>query len=171
MDKLLKYIIALLFVVCAGSQLAYGQYYRPVPRRFIPVPPPPGYGTTVIIRQNNNPENKVLNVKERFIRRQLNLTPDQARKFFPLYHEYQMELFNMLRLKRLNNSSIQPNGTAQVDKDLYYETQIVNIKQRFKDAFLRVLPPEKVSELYKSEKEFNDELVRSLSERNNQPPN
>jgi len=49
---------------------------------------------------------------------------------------------------------------------LYYETQIVNIKQRFKNAFLKILPPEKVSELYKSEREFNDELVRSLSERN-----
>jgi len=72
----------------------------------------------------------------------------------------------MLRLKRLNNTDAQVNGTEQVDKDLYYETQIVNIKQRFKNAFLKILPPEKVSELYKSEREFNDELVRSLSERN-----
>jgi hypothetical protein len=28
-----------------------------------------------------------------------------------------------------------------------------------------VLPPEKVSELYKSEREFNDEVLRQLSER------
>ncbi|MGN6177582.1 MAG: hypothetical protein ACTHNW_00260 [Mucilaginibacter sp.] len=153
MNKLLKYIFVLLFVVCTGYQ-SYAQYY--------PVPPP---GARIVVRQNS-PENRVLNVKERFIKKQLRLTPEQAQKFYPLYHEYQMELFNMQRLKRLNNSSVQPDGTDQVNKDLFYETQIIKIKQRFKDAFLKVLPPEKVSELYKSEREFNDELVRSLSERN-----
>lgn len=159
MNKLLKYIFALLFVVCAGYQ-SYAQYY-PAPRRYVPVPPPPGYGARIVVRQTG-PEYRVLDVKERFIKKQLRLDPEQARKFFPLYHEYQMELFNMQRLKRQNNSSSQPD----VNKDIYYETQILNIKQRFNDAFLKVLPPEKVGELYKSEREFNDELVRSLSERN-----
>jgi len=157
MNKLLKYVFALLFV-CTGYQ-SYAQYY-PGPR-YVPGPPP---GARVVVRQNS-PENRVLSVKERFIKKQLRLSPEQAQKFYPLYHEYQMELFNMQRLKRLNNSSVQPDGTTQVNKDLYYETQIINIKQRFKDAFLKILPPEKVSELYKSEREFNDELVRSLSER------
>ncbi len=166
MNKLLKYIFALLFVVCAGSQ-CYAQYYPGPRRHYVPVPPPPpGYGVRVASARQSSPEYRVLDVKERFIKRQLQLSPQQAQKFFPLYHEYQMELFNMQRLKRLNNSSVQPDGTDQVNKDLYYETQIINIKQRFKDAFLRILPPEKVSELYKSERQFNDELVRSLSERN-----
>lgn len=168
MNKLLKYIFALLFVVCTGYR-SYAQYY-PAPRRYVPAPPPPGYGERVVVRQTG-PEYRVLDVKERYVRRQLRLTPEQGRKFFPLYHEYQMELFNMQRLKRLNNSSVQPDGTDQVNKDLYYETQIINIKQRFKDAFLKILPPEKVSELYKAERAFNDELVRSLSERNNPPRN
>jgi hypothetical protein len=159
MNKLLKYIFASLFVVCTGYQ-SYAQYY--------PAPPP---GARVVIRQQTGPEYRVLNVKERFIKKQLRLSPEQAQKFFPLYHEYQMELFNMQRLKRLNNSSVQPDGTAQVNKDLYYDTQIIKIKQRFKDDFLKILPPEKVSELYKSEREFNDELVRSLSERNGNKQN
>ena len=164
MNKLLKYLFSLLFVVCIGYQ-SYAQYYPAPRRRFIPAPPPPpGYGRVVVVKQTG-PENRVLDVKERFIKRQLHLSPDQAQKFFPLYHEYQMELFNMQRLKHLNNSGVQPD----VNKDLYYDTQIVNIKQRFKDDFLRILPPEKVSELFRAEREFNDELVRSLSERNAPP--
>src|ERR1700744_6455659 len=151
MNKLLKYIFALLFVVCAGYQ-SYGQYYPRHPRRFVPAPPPPVYGR-VVVRQTG-PEYRVLDVKERFIRRQLQLSPQQAQKFFPLYHEYQMELFNVQRLKRQNNSSAQPD----VNKDIFYETQILNIKQRFNNDFLKVLPPEKVGELYKAEREFNDEL-------------
>jgi len=52
---------------------------------------------------------------------------------------------------------------------LMYENEMVQIKIKFNNAFLKVLPPDKVSELYKSEREFNDELVRQLSERNNRP--
>jgi hypothetical protein len=165
MNKLLKYIFSLLFVVCAGYQ-SYAQYYPGPRRRFIPAPPPPPGYTLRVGQGQTAPEFRVLNVKERFIKRQLHLGPDKAQIFFPLYHEYQMELFNVQRLKRMNNSSLQPD----VNKNIYYETQILNIKQRFNDAFLKVLPPEKVGELYKAEREFNDELVRSLSERN-APPN
>jgi len=56
-----------------------------------------------------------------------------------------------------------------VNKELMYENEIVQIKIKFNNAFLKVLSPDKVSELYKSEREFNDELVRQLSERNNRP--
>jgi hypothetical protein len=163
MNKLLKHIFALVFIVCIGYQ-SYGQYVRRIPPRF----ERRRYERVEEVQQNQNPEVRVERVKVNFIRQQLNLPPDQARKFFPLYHEYQAELFNMLKLKRQNNTSAA-NGTDQIDRDMYYDTQIINIKQRFKDDFLKILPPEKVSELYKSEREFNDELVRSLSERGSNP--
>jgi len=161
MNKLLKHIFALVFILCVGH-VTYAQMH-PVPPRF--ERRPDHAERRLILQENQNPERRIESIKIRFLKQQLDLTPDQANKFFPLYHEYQQELFNMIRLKRLNNTDAQVNGTEQIDKDLYYETQIVNIKQRFKDAFLKILPPEKVSELYKSEREFNDELVRSLSER------
>jgi hypothetical protein len=169
MNKLLKHIFALVFILCVGH-VTYAQM-QPAPPRY---ERRPAYGAHVIVVQqsdNQNPEKRIENIKVRFLKQQLNLTPDQARKFFPLYREYQQELFNMIKLRRLNNTNAQANGTDQINKDLYYESEIVSIKMRFKDAFLKVLPPEKVSELYKSEREFNDELVRSLSERNGTPSN
>jgi len=164
MTNLLKYTFALAFILSVGNA-AYAQ-----------VPPPPHFvrrpayhERVVVVQEQNsqqNPQVRIENIKIKFLKQQLNLTPEQSQKFFPLYREYQHELFNMLRLKRLNNTNAQVDGTDQINKDLYYESQIVSIKMRFKDAFLKILPPEKVSELYKSEKQFNDELVRSLSERN-----
>jgi hypothetical protein len=68
-------------------------------------------------------------------------------------------------LKRENNSSASPDGTEQIDKELKYDTEILNIRKHYKEEFLKILPPEKVSELYKSERQFNDEAVRILSER------
>jgi hypothetical protein len=117
---------------------------------------------------NQNPEHRVENVKVNYIRARLNLPPDQAAKFFPLYQEYQQELFNVRKLKRQNNLNAA-DGQEQVNKDLMYENEIVQIRMKFNNAFLKVLPPDKVSELYKAEREFNDELVRQLSERNGHP--
>lgn len=108
-------------------------------------------------------------VKETFIGQQLNLTRGQAEKFWPIYRQYQNDLIEVRRLKRVNNSETQANGAEQVKKDLDYDTQLVNIRKKYNDAFLQILPPEKVSQLLKAEREFNDELVRKLHEENAKP--
>ena len=161
MTKLAKHIFFLLFVLCVGN--AFGQMgpYRMGPRR-------PSYYNYNRPANNQNPERRVENVKVNYLRTRLNLPHDQAAKFFPLYQEYQQELFNVRKLKRQNNLN-SADGQEQVNKELMYENEMVQIKIKFNNAFLRVLPPYKVSELYKSEREFNDELVRQLSERNNRP--
>src|ERR1700744_2561748 len=157
MIKLPKYISVLLLVICWGyNTYAQVPVYRVVPgRRYV--------------RVNQNPEGRVGNIKINFIRNRLNLNPWQAQRFFPLYTEYQQELFNVRKLKR-QNSMNSANGPDQINKELFYENQIVQIKIKFNNAFLKVLPPDKVSELYKAEQEFNDELVRQLSERGGPPP-
>jgi hypothetical protein len=109
-------------------------------------------------------------IKENFISRQLALSPEQSEKFLPLYRQYQQESGNIRRLKRLNNSDAQANGTEQVNKDLYYERQLVDVRQRYTDEFLKIMPPEKVSLIFKSERAFNDEVIRQLNERNVPPP-
>lgn len=105
-------------------------------------------------------------VKEAFISQQLDLTHAQADKFWPLYRQYQTDLIEIRRLKRLNNSDNQANGAEQVKKDLDYDAQLVNIRKHYNEQFMKVLPPEKVSQLIKAERQFNDELVRKLHEEN-----
>jgi hypothetical protein len=158
MNKLARHIFFVLLVLCVGNAFGQMQPYRVVPGRR------PFY-----YQPNNNqdPERRVENVKISFIRSRLNLPPEQAHKFFPVYREYQQELSNVRKLKRMNNLS-GANGQEQVNKELMYENEIVQIKIKFNNAFLKILTPDKVSELYKSEREFTDELVRQLSERNNQ---
>jgi len=152
MNKLIKHIIIILFVLGVGDKtFAQIRPYRVAPRQ--------NFNNT------SDPEVRVEAVKERFLRERLGLSPDQDRRFFPVYREYQRELFNIRRLKRLNNTNTA-NGTQQIDKDLQYDADLVAIKLKFKDAFLKIMSPEKVSVLYKSERDFTDELVRSLSERN-----
>lgn len=108
---------------------------------------------------------KIQAVKESFISQRLNLTSNEAKAFWPLYRKYNEELTAVRILKRINNSSSTADGAKQVDKDLEYESQLVEIKKKYRDEFYKILPPEKVSILYKSEREFNDEALRILSEK------
>ncbi|TSD67829.1 hypothetical protein FFF34_010705 [Inquilinus sp. KBS0705] len=117
------------------------------------------------VRTNQGTGKKLVAARNRFITQQLSLTDDEARKFWPLYNKYQQELTAVRILKRLNNSNAQANGADQVNKDLEYDSQTLAIKKRYRDEFYKILPPEKVSELYKSESEFKDELIKQLSER------
>lgn len=144
-------------MVSIGSD-AFGQRIRPyIPNYRHPQVPQN--------RFDRPPVRKIEVVRENFMSRQLNLTPEQSEKFWPLYRRYQDALAAIRKAKRINNSSAQPNGTDQINRELYYETELVNVRKYYNEEFLKILPPEKVSELYKSEREFTDELIKQLQER------
>jgi hypothetical protein len=152
MIKLIRFVLCFIFL--AGIAFtSFGQFrMRPV-QRGIPERPRPA-----AVR-------KIEQVKENYIGQRLNLTNEESKAFWPLYRQYVQDQTAVRILKRQNNSSNTPNGTEQIDKDLQYETELLNIRKHYKDEFLKILPPEKVSQLYKSEREFNDEVLRQLSER------
>lgn len=160
MFKLARHILILLFLLIIGCT-AFGQVRpRVIFRR------PPNYEQRVIRQQNSI--SKIEAVRENYIGQRLNLTVDQSQRFWPTYRRYQDALKEVRRLKRLNNSKEQANGAEQIRKELYYESELVNIRKFYTDEFLKILPPDKVSEIFKSEREFTDELIKQLAERN--PP-
>jgi len=155
MTKLLKPVFGILFIL-AFSYSGFAQRRVQIPVR---------RGFPINRARQTGPGKKLEVVKENFIGRQLKLTPEQSRAFWPLYRQYVQELTAIRILKRINNSEASTDGTVQIDKELAYEAQLVDIRKHYRDEFLKILPPEKVSELYKSEREFNDEMLKQLSER------
>jgi hypothetical protein len=160
MNKLLRYLFLVLIIVSSGNDETFAQVENM--RSNFRSTPTPNINLTNL-KAKHNP--KLDAARNRFIEKQLALTDGEAHKFWPLYNQYQQELTAVRILKRLNNSSSQANGTEQIDKDLSYDSQMVAIRKHYRDEFLKILPAEKVSELYKSEREFADELIRQLSER------
>jgi Zn-dependent metalloprotease len=154
MIKLIRFVLCFMFL-SGIAVTGFGQFrMRPV-QQGVPVRP---RSRPVAVR-------KIEQVKENYIGQRLNLTTDESKTFWPLYRQYVEDQTAVRILKRQNNSNNSPNGTEQIDKDLQYETELLNIRKHYKDEFLKILPPEKVSQLYKSEREFNDEVLRQLSER------
>ena len=166
MSKLIRYVFG-VFIIAFCSFKGYGQRRMLIPlQRYTPAPkvvqryvqkPPHGV--------KPNGRRKIQAVKESFISQKLNLTTNEAKAFWPLYRKYSEELTAVKILKRINNSNSTADGAKQVDKDLEYESQLVEIKKHYRDEFYKILTPEKVSILYKSEHEFNDEALRILTER------
>jgi len=93
----------------------------------------------------------------------MSLTPEEAERFWPVYDRYQTELENVFRERRQNNQN-SANDLDQLNKDLYYEQKLVQIRKKYRDEFLRILPADKVAKLYQSEREFKNELIRHLRE-------
>ncbi|WP_439698973.1 hypothetical protein ACFGVS_13160 [Mucilaginibacter sp. AW1-7] len=152
MVKLIRHIFIVLFFIAVGYQSRAQAQLVPGGRITPNTKLKKGTGAKLEAARNN------------YISRQLDLSDEEGRKFWPLYRSYQQELTAVRILKRLNNSKAASNGTEQIDKEIYYESQLVAIRKRYRDAFAKILPPEKVSMLYKSEQEFNDELIKRLSE-------
>jgi hypothetical protein len=156
--RALKYIFVV--AVLAFSINAFGQngrmrpqFHQPMMERRNPT------------FQNQRPAGKIQVMKENFISKQLALSPEQTVRFLNTYHQYQQEERAVRILKRINNSDAQANGADQVNKDLAYERQLVDIRQHYTGEFLKIMPPEKVSLIFKSERYFNDEVLRSLNEK------
>ncbi|AMR34310.1 hypothetical protein A0256_24075 [Mucilaginibacter sp. PAMC 26640] len=160
MIKLLRYTYILLIIAAAtGYEVsAQGTDLRSNFR-------PGNTGTNRTVKPASRVGKKLEVARDNFLSQQLDLTDDEATKFWPIYHRYQEELKAVRILKRINNSSASTNGTDQINKDIYYENQLLMIRKHYRDEFLKILPPEKVSELYKGERQFTDELIKQLSER------
>lgn len=158
MNKLLKYFFSALVIIGIGNDDAYAQAenLRSNFRGGNTVP-------NANLRVKRNP--KLYAARNRFLSQQLNLSDADANKFWPLYNQYQEQLTAVLILRRMNNQNAQVSGTEQIDKELAYDSQVVSIKKHYRDEFLKILPADKVNLLYKSEREFNDEVKRQLNER------
>ena len=155
MLKLVRYSICVLVLTVAGLS-SYGQYRIRVPVRQNP------YRQRVIVQA---PARRLELIKENYISRRLNLSFNQARAFWPIYHQYVQDqtAIRIAKQQELNRSAANdPNAPARV---LQYETDLVNVRKQYLEQFQKILPPDKVNQLYQAEREFNDEMVKQLGER------
>jgi len=144
-----KYIFVIAAIVCI-SQAGFAQGRRMGP----PVNQAPG------VRPKSIPQ-----IKLEYISKQLALSPEQTLRFQVIYRNYEREDHAVMILKRLNNSDAQANGADQVNKELDYEAQLVAVHKKYTDQFLKIMPPEKVSLIFKSERTFNDIMLHELKEK------
>jgi hypothetical protein len=152
MYKSARHLFTLLLLLTIGYT-GTGQV-RPIFRR------PPNFEQRAIARQS-----RIEQVREIYLGRRLSLTASESARFWPVYRKYQDALTAIRDRRRQNSSKTQPDGQQLIENDLNYQTDLLNVRKYYTAEFLKILPPDKVSEMIKAEREFQDELIKQLRER------
>ncbi|WP_343671361.1 hypothetical protein [Chitinophaga sp.] len=104
-----------------------------------------------------------------YLAQKLDLTPDEAQKFWPVYNQYtkEVELLIAERNNRNNasNAAEKANSKTNGDQELKYDQRMLDIKNHYDKEFQKVLPANKAGSVFRSEREFRVQLIRQLKER------
>ncbi len=104
---------------------------------------------------------QIESVKAAFITQKLDLTPEESKKFWPVYNNYHEELQQLVKKK---NQQRRESGTPP--DELKMESDILELRKRYRDEFSKVLPSQKAAMVYPAEREFRQQLIQHLKHRN-----
>src|ERR1035438_10239486 len=105
-------------------------------------------------QEPNDPRvEKVQSLKIAFITQKLQLTPEEAQRFWPVYDQYQKEVHN-LQMENPNRPVIKN------------EEELLDIRKKYLGTFEKMLGPDKTNRLFNAERDFRNLLIRRLQNRN-----
>jgi hypothetical protein len=116
---------------------------------------------------------KLTAYKIAFFTRNLNLTPAEAEKFWPLYNDYsarknklQADRIVLMRYAAQNEANMTDSElTATADKLVKSFVDEAEMVVDFNEGLKKVLPPAKVIRLYQIENLYKQQLLRELNQR------
>jgi hypothetical protein len=125
-------------------------------------PPPPG-----------EKREEIEAMKVAFLTRKLDLTPDEAKIFWPEYNQYQNELEKIREEHRKQRKSARDEMENMQDKEvekivdgeIAFRQSELDILKKYNTRFKSVLPMKKVARLYRAEEDFKRELLQRIQER------
>jgi len=124
--------------------------------------------------QGNGPQRARIDAqKVAFITDQLQLTPEEAQKFWPVYNQYNSQKEDQNRDFMQANQKFRKNEDAMTDKDatelsdsyIKHAQKMVDLQKEFHGKLKDVLPPKKLLKLYNVERDFQRLLLQRLGER------
>lgn len=120
---------------------------------------------------------KIEALKIGFITQELDLTPDEAQKFWPVYNRYEDELKALRKSRktemmnmRLNIDSLSDAEVSKaIDNELSFQQQEVELRKKYVSEFRKVLPTKKVARLLRAEQQFKLKLLQEVRDRRDGP--
>jgi hypothetical protein len=101
----------------------------------------------------NNPEAKKIQAMEvAYMTKELNLTPEEAQKFWPVFNKYREDVRGVVQ-DRAN--------TDQLDK----QQRILDLRKRYRTDFSRILTMERANRVFSSEDQFRQMVRREFQKR------
>jgi hypothetical protein len=121
--------------------------------------------TDLIAQDRREHYQRIEAIKVAFITKKLDLTTEEAQKFWPVYNNYQKELMVLMRKRREDRQKTDIDPNDKINLDLSYESKMLELKKKYKKIYLKAIPAEKVLLLYHAEREFREHLIKQLNHR------
>ena len=129
---------------------------------------------STIAAQENPKMERIKTLRIAFISEKLDLTTDEAQKFWPVYNEFEnkqvlvrkQKRVIMQKLKRKDSNAISENDMNQMLVDSEnLESEIQNNRKQFVKNLKGILPVKKILLLRQSEDEFKRKMLNQISKR------
>ncbi len=112
-------------------------------------------------------------MKIAFITQKLDLTPEEAQQFWPIYNQYSDKTMELRKKRRQDNREARQNFDELSDKeveqlvnnDLAIRQKELDLQKEYNEKFKAVLPIKKVAKLYAAEEQFKVVLINKLKDR------
>jgi hypothetical protein len=111
-----------------------------------------------------NAREKINAARAAYITQRLNLTTDEAEKFWPLYNEFTQKRQVLRKQYRQAKKSGQDEKTL-LDLDFKIKQQELDLEKDYSDEFLKVISPQKLVLLHQAEDDFRKLLIRQIEMR------
>jgi len=113
---------------------------------------------------------RIESMKIGYITKSLNLTTEEAQKFWPIYNEYNDAQKNIRKqLHQLRKSKPFEKSESEMkkmlEKALDLKQQQLDVEKKYLNKFLEVISAKKVGALRHAEREFRHQMFRELHQR------
>ncbi|REJ83543.1 MAG: hypothetical protein DWQ44_03400 [Bacteroidetes bacterium] len=116
---------------------------------------------------------RIESMKIGFLTERLNLNPEEAKVFWPVYNQFQNELNDVRKNRKENmrdaaeNFDDMSDSDAEkfVDEELVFRQKELDIQKKYHPQLKKVLPAKKVARLYRAEEDFKRKLLEMIRER------
>src|SRR5579872_6499563 len=110
--------------------------------------------------QQRRPNERIHAAKIAYITDRLHLTAEQSGNFIPLYNEFEHEIWETRQAFFKKYGGPDPGNADDatyrqyIDDNLDYQQQVIEIKRKYNDRFLKILSAPQLADLPKAEREF-----------------
>jgi Spy/CpxP family protein refolding chaperone len=112
---------------------------------------------------------KIQALRIAYISEKVNLTPEQAEKFWPIYHEFAEErskLRKQLRDIQRSSSTSDPKADKNLIKNSFdIKQKELDLKKNYSDKFLKIISARQVISLRQAEQDFRTLMISRLQQR------
>jgi hypothetical protein len=114
------------------------------------------YGLTLLLVLQSSAQDgsRLQALKIAYLTKKLDLSPEEAQRFWPIYNKYDEEIH------QVRNDAIKNRAD-----ELKTEEKILEIRKKYSDEFGKVLSPDKVNTFFRAEKEFGNFVQKEIERR------